>query len=972
MKHSHRLSTLFTVFLLFAMTFMALPGQAAPPPNNYTVTNTSDYGSSDPVITGSLRWAMALANSDSGASRIIFDIDTTTDAGCSLGGPCTIQPVRALPFLNAGDTEIDGYTQTGASEAVGSGFAVIKIEIDGTNVTGHNGFNITSANNEIRGLVINRFGLWGIVIMNPVADNNVIAGNYIGTDTTGLVCPTMGNGESGVGIENGAGNNTIGGTTSADRNIISCNHLNGVDISDLLFSSGSTSGNQVIGNYIGDPNLGPPDQGNSGAGVFIGHGAFNNTVGGSAAGTKNIINGNGGDGIQLFGPNTTGNVIAGNYIGVNGNATVEVPNDNAGVNIIGGAHGNTVGGSTVDERNVISGNLNSGVRLAGPATHENVITGNYIGTDATGGFAIANAVAGVLIEDQAWGNTIGPVNLISGNYGPGILLKGSATLNIAKTNFIGTNAAGDSPLQNYYGVQIEGGASNNLIGGISLADANLISGNQYDGVEITGTGTDSNVILSNTIGANLSAQDNHVGQPASGNIISGNSYSGVWISGTGTSGNVVSANAIGIDGSGLLALPNDVGVSIGLGALNNTIGGNVTGSGNVISGNTQDGVRLWDADTTGNTISGNHIGVGGAGILAIPNLSNGVDISAGAHHNIIGGEEILERNVISGNSEYGVYLEDSSTDYNQVLGNFIGTDSTGTSAVANGYSGVSLQNGPQFNVIGGAVAGEGNVISGNSNNGVYIVNSGTDNNTISGNFIGLDATGTMDLGNNRDGILIQIGPQGNVIGGSSTAERNVISGNDDDGIYISDASSNVVEGNYIGTDAQGVSGIGNGYRGVRIWNGASDNTIGPNNRIAYNTFSGVGVETATTVGNVITQNSIHSNLMGGIGLFDGAHNGINAPIITSTTMSSVTIEGSVASCFFCTVEVFSNPIDEQQGRTYLGSVVTEADGSWSLTVPCISGDYLTATATDATDGTSEFSNVFTSTVRCLFLPLIMR
>ncbi len=928
------------------------------------------------------------ANSDGTASRIIFNIDTSTDPGCSSGGPCTIQPVSALPFLNAGNTEIDGYTQLGSLEAVGSGFATIQIEIDGTNVTGNNGFNITSADNVIRGLAINRFGLWGVAIINPAADNNVIAGNYIGTDTTGLVCSLMGNGQSGVGIENGAGNNTVGGTTSADRNIISCNQLNGVDISDLLFSSGSTSGNQVIGNIIGDPNLGPPDQGNNGAGVFIGHGAFDNTVGGSTAGARNIINGNGGDGIHLYGPNTTGNVIAGNYIGVNRDATVDVGNTNAGVNIIGGAHGNTVGGATSAERNIISGNSNSGVRLSGPATHGNDVTGNYIGTRATGGIAIGNGIAGVLIEDQAWGNTIGPVNLISGNYGPGILLKGTAILNVVKTNFIGTNAAGDAALQNYYGVQIEGGANNNLIGGISMGDANLISGNQFDGIEITGTGTDSNVILSNSIGTNLSgsaavangggvritdaAQDNHVGQPTSSNLISGNTYTGVWISGTGTSGNVVSGNVIGVNGAGTVALANDVGVSIALGAQDNTLGGSTTSSGNVISGNNLDGVRIWDADTTGNTISGNHIGVDAAGTSAIPNGDEGVVINGGAHHNVIGGDTTLERNVISGNSKYGVFIEDSGTDSNQISGNFIGTDSTGMSALPNGNSGVILQNGPQLNVIGGGGSAEGNVISGNVDHGVYVNGSGTDNNTISGNIIGLNVTGSGALANGRNGISILGGPQTSMVGGTSAGERNIISGNDEDGVYISGASSNTVQGNYIGTDAQGVSGIGNGYRGIRIWNASSDNTIGPGNRIAFNGFRGVSVDGATSVGNVITQNSIYSNISGGIGLFDGAHNGIAAPYISTTSMSSVTIEGGVSSCPSCTIEVFSNPIDEQQGRTYVGSAVTAGDGSWSLTVPCISGEYLTATATDATDGTSEFSSVFTSTVHCTFLPLIMR
>jgi titin len=592
-----------------------------------------------------------------------------------------------------------------------------------------------------------------------------------------------------------------------------------------------------------------------------------------------------------------------------------------------------------------------------------------------------------LIEDQAWGNTIGPDNLVSGNLGPGVLLQGSAVLNIVKSNWIGINAAGTSALQNQYGVQIDDGANNNLIGGTTSGDANIISGNQFDGVEISGAGTDGNVILNNWIGVNSAgdasvanevgvritdgAQNNHVGQATSGNLISGNSYSGVWISGTGTNGNIVAANAIGTNNAGSSALQNDVGVSIGLGAQNNTIGGSGVGAGNVIAGNTQEGVRLWDTTTTGNTISGNHIGLDAAGSTAIPNGGDGLQVNSGAHHNTVGGDTIYERNIISGNSGYGIIMGDSGTDSNQIQGNFIGTDSTGMLARPNGNSGVALQDGAQFNLIGGLTATEGNVISGNEGQGILLSGSGTENNTISANLIGVDASGSFALGNDRNGIAILFGSASNTIGGATPGEGNIISGNDEEGIYLSESSSNTVQGNSIGTDARGVVSIGNGYRAVRVRNGSMDNVIGPDNIMAFNGFRGVSVEDPASTGNQITQNSIYSNSLGGIGIFGGAQNGIAAPFITSTTLSSVTVSGG-SSCPSCTVEVFSNLVDERQGRTYLGSTTADGSGDWSLTVECISGNYLTATVTDITDGTSEFSSVFTSSVRCLFLPLIMK
>jgi hypothetical protein len=987
MTHKRTRNTKLTLLVLLSLIFVPFAANAAPEPKEWEVTNTSDYGSSDPVVTGSLRWAMTQANTDGTASLITFNIDTSTDPGCTLGGPCTIQPVQALPFLNAGNTEIDGYSHPLANEAVGSTPADIVIEIDGTNVTGNNGFNITSANNEIRGLVINRFGLWGIVIMNPAADNNVIAGNYIGTDTTGLVCSLMGNGQSGVGIENGAGDNTIGGTTAADRNIISCNQLNGVDISDLG-NSGSTTGNEVIGNYIGDWSLDPTDQGNDGTGVFIGHGAFTNSVGNGTSGGRNVINGNGGDGIAIFGPNSTLNTILGNYIGVNGDASTAVANDLNGVRLHGGAHHNTVGGAAEFERNIISGNSDSGIRIAGAATHTNSILGNYIGTNGAGTSAIPNIDAGILITDDSLNNTIGPGNLISGNYSYGIHLTLGATNNTVQGNLIGTNLTGTGSLHNDEGVVIDGGATSNTIGGTGPAPINIISGNSYEGVLIEGAGTDGNSVLGNYIGTDITGtlavpnsdgvnlrdgpQDNVIGEAGSGNTISGNDGQGIVITGFAlpVTDNTVSANLIGVDQTGASALANGMaGVDLKDGAQNNTIGGDSAGDGNVISGNSHEGIVVGGGDSSGNIITGNLLGTDTSGTTAIPNSRDGLRIDSGAHHNTVGGDTAQERNLISGNTENGIRLNGSSTTQNTISGNFIGTNITGAGPLPNGHGGIHLEAGAHTNTIGGSTPDEGNVISGNDNSGVYLYGSGTDNNVIVGNIIGLDATGSLDLGNGRHGVVLVTGPQDNVIGGSSAGNRNIISGNDEDGIYISDTSSNTVEGNFIGTNANGTVAVGNSNYGVYLQYGATDNTIGPANRIAFNGFRGIYATGDTTEGNVFTQNSIYGNSSGGIGLFYGAHNLISAPLISTTYMSSVTIEGS--ACADCTVEVFSNPDTEGQGKTYLGSTVATG-GAWSLTVPCISGEYLTATATDASDGTSEFSSVFTSTVKCLFLPLIMR
>src|SRR5262249_29655222 len=147
-------------------------------------------------------------------------------------------------------------------------------------------------------------------------------------------------------------------------------------------------------------------------------------------------------------------------------------------------------------------------------------------------------------------------------------------------------------------------------------------------------------------------------------------------------------------------------------------------------------------------------------------------------------------------------------------GNFIGTNRAGTAAKGN-HVGISVGNAPGT-VIGGTTAGAGNVISGNSQQGVYItIGSGT---TGLGNYIGTDATGTAALANGAEGVLLSTGANNNTIGGTSAAARNVISGNTGDGVKITGgtSSNNVIEANYIGTTASGLAALPNGGQGVNI------------------------------------------------------------------------------------------------------------------------------------------------------------
>jgi len=312
------------------------------------------------------------------------------------------------------------------------------------------------------------------------------------------------------------------------------------------------------------------------------------------------------------------------------------------------------------------------------------------------------------------------------------------------------------------------------------------------------------------------------------------------------------------------------------------------------------------------------------------------------------------------------------TSENVISGNYIGVDISGSAALGNGVDGIYLSNDVQFTTIGGDTAGERNLISGNLDNGIAL--DGADNSTVMGNFIGVDASGGLALENGTFGMYIGSGAQNNTVGGVEAGRGNVISANHRDGIYIagSETTGNVIASNLIGTDAGGTLDLGNGQEGLELDVGAHDNTIGPGNRIAFNSYSGILAEGDTIINNTLTQNSIFENTGLGIELAGGAHNGILAPVISSTVAAGASVTISGAACPGCVVEVFSNPTGDGEGQVYLGSATAGAGGNFSLTAARPAYLYLTATATGAGDGTSQFSTPFYMTLPSLFLPMLVK
>ena len=343
-------------------------------------------------------------------------------------------------------------------------------------------------------------------------------------------------------------------------------------------------------------------------------------------------------------------------------------------------------------------------------------------------------------------------------------------------NFIGTNELGN------YGTGVWLYATtNNVIGGSALEDRNYITGSGHNGIEIQGPETSGTVI-----------QGNYIGNPLGVTLLT-NSYSGVLIN----------------DSSG------------------HTVGGGGPGEGNVISGNLWYGVQIL------------YVGARRLGQCRTRQLHRHQpdwNFCTEQHARRSSDRERQRQHGRRvgrgrGESDFGqrgpgvhVLRQNALPLDNQVVGNRIGTDTTGMVDLGNAGAGVHVE-GAERTSIGGAAPTDRNVISGNNQGGIFITNpnpTGPEQTRVLGNLIGTDITGTVAVANNGSGILI-FDASGQRIGGMNPGEGNVISGNNGAGIRIAaaaaSADSNGVFGNFIGTDATGTARLGNFTFGVDISHG---------------------------------------------------------------------------------------------------------------------------------------------------------
>lgn len=454
--------------------------------------------------------------------------------------------------------------------------------------------------------------------------------------------------------------------------------------------------------------------------------------------------------------------------------------------------------------------------------------------------------------------------------------------------------------------------------------------------------------------------------------------SGILITGAGATGNKVFSNYIGTDPTGLERAKNaHDGVAVTRGA-KGTIIGSATG-GNLISGNVFRGIGIWDADSDDTVIENNIIGGNRHGTGALVGAEGmGISVVRGPKRTRI------QNNTLGGNAFSGIELFGAVTD-TQILGNRIGASLSGNAKLKNNHHGLVLNKadtdaaGPSNTTVGGTASGQRNIFGGSGFGSLFLGGAATGT-KVQGNWIGIAANGTTNIGSDQDGMVIS-GAHGTLVGGAASGEGNVIGFTAGHGIWMR-ANDVIIRGNRIGFTPSGTpaavtsagivvdaslrtrvggdtSGAGNiightGARGIAVFNGDSGfiqgNWVGvaPNGTTAAPVVNEAILLAAGSSGNLIggataaARNVVGSALVG-IGLWDtgttfnrvegnfaglGPNGSLALPltqsgILMATNSSGNTIGGTglgvanlVANCGFEGIGVFKST-----GNSILGNSI---------------------------------------------------
>ena len=800
-------------------------------PSTFLVFNTNDSGN------GSLRQAITNANNTPGIDFINFAIPGT--------GVHTIAPQSPLPAVSE-TAFIDGFTQPGFT-------GTPLIELDGTNAgPATNGLVLAGSSITVTGLAINRFGTGGaptdsggsgILVLGPSANNSVYL-TYLGTNAGGETA--LPNRRDGITVLGGT-NHVIG--ASGNPNVISGNGRDGVRI------EGSSSGTVVMSSFIGTNRTGSAAVGNTENGVTI-------LTGGNVIGLpstdRNIISGNGQRGIAIGLTGSGGNSVFANVIGANAALTAGIPNGQGGI-LINGSNDNQIGGGGFG--NIIAFNTGPGVAIL--VGIDNIIATNSI--HGNGGLGIDLNGDGVTLNDGTDGDA-GPNNLqnfpvlstVPGGIGGSLT---STPIGVFTIEYFGSPACnalghGDGATLLGTAVTFADGAGFAAIPFLAAATGQVITATATDSFGNTsefsacvapGAPTTANVGITMIdspdpvqVGAGLvyTITVTNAGPEVAGGVTVTDSLPGsvVLASMTPSQGTCQFTGQVVCT---LGTIPNGGSATVTIG-VTPLAGGTVTNTATVSTTSTDPGAGNNSAtqttlvSTPGTTFTVVNTNNAGAGSLreAIQ-LANASTGTLDRIHFGIPGEVV---HTIAPTSFLPVITDpvyiDGSSQPGTIDKPLIVIDGVGAGINSNGFQ---IQNGGSGSTIRGLAIGRfgtGGTINAPGGAGIVIQGSGGAN-VIDGNFIGVNANGLTAFPNRADGIFIDNSPN-NRIGGTASGARNVLSGNSRFGLVLNGAgtSGTVIQGNYIGPAIDLTDPDANQTYGIAIF-GAVGNTIGdPNSMVA--------------------------------------------------------------------------------------------------------------------------------------------
>ncbi|HVR49278.1 MAG TPA: DUF4347 domain-containing protein, partial [Pseudorhodoferax sp.] len=893
----------------------------------------------------------------------------------------TITLASALPSISR-PVVIDGTTDTGSVTANGGRPAIV-INVNGIVGDGLR-LNAGSGGSTIRGLVIQNYGAGAdtsaIRIMTG-SDGNTIAGNYLGAiGAAGEQVVGMASGDDGIWIQ--SSNNTIGGSTAADRNVIGLDGRSDITTYGILVTVGN--GNQILGNYVGvnasgttgftgvqsgiwvnsanaantriENNLvsGAGDIGvginTSGAGTQV----LNNRIGINAAGTG-LISTTATSAIVVY-ASGSGMVVSGNWIGSTLLSGITVQSGTSGITMQGNRMGTDLAGTAN------WGGQQSGIRVSGdnhliggttPGQGNTIAYASQQGTGADAISVLAGTGHAIL------GNSIYGTRVTSGALGIDLGQNG------VTANDTGDADTGANNLQNYPVLAL---ARTNGSGSFEITGSINSTANTYLRIEL----------FANT---STSADGYGEGQTWLGfvNVLTdgaGNASFSTTLGATVAVGAYISATATkSVAGYGSFSDTSEFARSVvAISTVQNTLV--VTTAADTTDGDTTSLSTLLANKGADGFISLREalIAINNTPAGSLPTLVNFAIAGAGVHTITLATElpAITQPVFIDGRSDDSFAANGSRPAI--VL---VGNGSTGT------WWGLQLSTGSSGSTISGLVV-KGFATA------IYI---GPDSsgNTIVGNYLGQLGTDGSLSGSATNNFGINVRGANSVIGGTAAADRNIVSGNTNTNILLENATAvgNRVLGNFIGTNASGtVTGSSGGY-GVSTTAGASNNQIGgtgagEGNLIAGNAQQGIYMAISGGTGNAVLGNSIYSNSGLGIDLGPsgvtandtddadtGANNLQNFPVLTlarTNGAGSFEITGTINSTAdtYIRIELFANtandPTGYGEGQTYLGfvNVLTNGSGnasfSTTLSATVAAGAFISATATKSVAGYGSFSD----------------